>query len=158
MSGFTSRLWIWIYAKTVSCGLKFHIDTCPCLLLWPHPNLSLCTFLLPGWLQGARFGCGFCFVGSTWKRHCRYKFVLLINSERARKFLLTLLRFGFGEKNCFICISDEAVDGFWSAWLNICFFACEVWCLADISSISPLPEKTERLWENLGCGEEVYRP
>ena len=26
------------------------------------------------------------------------------------------------------------------------FFACGVWCLADVSSVSPSSEQTERLW------------
>ena len=28
------------------------------------------------------------------------------------------------------------------------FFACGIWCLADVSSISPVSEQTEGLWGN----------
>ena len=28
------------------------------------------------------------------------------------------------------------------------FFACEVWCIADVSSVSPSSEHSEGLWGN----------
>ena len=30
----------------------------------------------------------------------------------------------------------------------VCFFACGMWCLADILSVSPLSEQTGELWGN----------
>ena len=32
-------------------------------------------------------------------------------------------------------------------WYGMCV-ACGMWCLADVSSISPLSEQTEGLWGN----------
>ena len=52
------------------------------------------------------------------------------------------------EKNCFSA---------WASTLNMSlinkgwygmFVACGIWCLADVSSVSPSSEQTERLWEN----------
>ena len=31
---------------------------------------------------------------------------------------------------------------------TVCFVACGIWCLADVSSVSPSSEQTEGLWGN----------
>ena len=36
------------------------------------------------------------------------------------------------------------------------FFAHEVWCIADVSSISPSSEQTEILWGNQRLNSEVF--
>ena len=30
----------------------------------------------------------------------------------------------------------------------VCLFACGIWCLADVSSVSPSSEQTGELWAN----------
>ena len=36
------------------------------------------------------------------------------------------------------------------------FFACGIWCLADVLSISPSSEQTEGLWGNHYLGTNDY--
>ena len=45
-------------------------------------------------------------------------------------------------KILFFCVGDYTKYG----WHGL-YFACGIWCLADVSSVSPSSEETEELWE-----------
>ena len=46
------------------------------------------------------------------------------------------------EKNCFFCVGEYAKYGFdQQGWYGM-FVACGIWCLADVSSVSPSSEQS----------------